>query len=52
MSMPQCDREGGLDKPQVRRGIAKLRRDEDLRRSVAVLRRGYVFLSCFAITLF
>ena len=33
-------REGGLDKPWVRRGVAKLHRGEGLRRSVAMLRRG------------
>ena len=56
MSMPQCGPEGGLEKTWVRRGVAKLRRDEGLRRSIAVLRRGivhrHVFLSCFVIPLF
>ena len=53
-------REGGLDKPRVHRGIANLRRDEGLRRSVAVLCRGvalftdmcFFFFSYFAISLF
>ena len=40
MSTPWRGREGGLDKLQVRRGVAKLRHSEDLRRSLAVLRRG------------
>ena len=58
MSTPRRGQEGGLDKPRVRRGVGKLRRDEGLRRSVVVLRRGiatvhrHVFLSCFAIPLF
>ena len=43
MSMPQRDREGGLDKPRVRRGVAKLRR------SIAVLRCGIALFTdmCF-----
>ena len=51
-------RERGLDKPQVRRGVAKLSRGEGLRRSVAMLRRGvalftdmcfcHVFLFCYS----
>ena len=42
-SMPRCDREGGLDKPRVRRGVAKLRR------SIAVLRCGIALFTymCF-----
>ena len=36
MSTPRHDREGGLDKPRVRRGIEKLRRGEGLRRNVAL----------------
>ena len=51
MSMPRHDREGGLDKPRVCRGVAKLRRDEGLRRSVALLTE-MCFFSCFSIPLF
>ena len=40
MSTPQSGREGALDKPRVCQGIAKLRRNEGLRRNIAVLRRG------------
>ena len=40
MSMPRCGREGGLDKPQVCRGVAKLRRGEGLSCNIAVLHRG------------
>ena len=36
MSTPRRDREGGLDKPRVSRGVAKLCRGEGLRRSVAL----------------
>ena len=36
MSSSRCGREGGLDKPRVRRGVAKLRRDEGLRHGVAL----------------
>ena len=50
MSTPWCGCEGGLDKPQVRRGVAKLCRGEGLRRSVALFTD--VFLSCFDIPLF
>ena len=57
MSMPRRGREGGLGKPWVHQGVAKLRRGEGLQRSVAVLRHDValfidVFLSCFAILLF
>ena len=53
MSTPWHGREGGLDKPRVRRGVAKLRRDEGLCRNVGVaLFHRHVFLSCFAIPLF
>ena len=40
---------GGLDKPRVSRGVAKLRRGEGLRHSVAVLCRGVALLTdtCF-----
>ena len=49
MSTPRHDREGGLDKPWVRRGIAKIRCDKGLCRSVAVLRRGVALFTnmCF-----
>ena len=49
MSTPQRGQEGGLDKPRVRRGIAKLRCGEGLRRSVAVLRHGVALFTnmCF-----
>ena len=40
MSTPWCGREGGSNKPRVRRGVAKLHHGEGLRRIVAVLRRG------------
>ena len=40
MSTLRRGREGGLDKLWVRRGVAKLRCGEGLRRSIAVLRRG------------
>ena len=40
MSTPRRGQEGGLDKPRVHRGVAKLRHGEGLRRNVAVLRRG------------
>ena len=52
------DREGDLDKPRVRRGVAKLRHGKGLRRSVAMLHRGVAlfidmcFFSCFDIPLF
>ena len=58
MSTPRRGGKGGLDKPRVSRGVAKLHRDEGLRRNVVVLRRGiatihkHVFLLCFAIPLF
>ena len=47
--MKQRGREGGLDKPQVCRGIAKLCRGEGLRRSVAVLCHGIALFTnmCF-----
>ena len=45
-----------MDKPRVRRGVAKLRRGEGLRRRVAVLRRGVatthrieIFVFCFVL---
>ena len=49
MSMMRHGREGGLDKPRVHRGIAKLRHGEGLCRSVAVLRRGVALFTnmCF-----
>ena len=49
MSTPQHGREGGLDKPRVSRGVAKLCCGEGLRRSVAVLRRGITLFTdiCF-----
>ena len=49
MSMPRRGREGGLDKPRVRRGVAKLRCGEGLRRSVVVLRLGVALFTdmCF-----
>ena len=49
MSMPRRSREGGLDKPRVRRGVAKLRCGEGLRRSVVVLCRGLALFTdmCF-----
>ena len=40
LSTSRCDREGGLDKPQVHRGVAKLHHGEGLCRSVVVLRLG------------
>ena len=58
MSKLWRDREGGLDKPRVCRGVAKVRHGKGLRRSVAMLCRGvatvhrHMFLSCFAIPLF
>ena len=51
MSTLRRGREGGLDKPRVCLCIAKLRHDEGLRRSVAIVHR-HVFLLCFAIPLF
>ena len=49
MSRPRRDREGGLDKPWVRRGVAKLCCCEGLRRSVEVLRHGVALFTdmCF-----
>ena len=49
MSTLQRGREGGLDKPQVCRGVAKLHRGEGLRYNVAVLRRGVALFTdmCF-----
>ena len=52
----RCGREGGLDKPWVRRGIAKLRRGEGLHCSIAVLRHSVatvhsmkIFVFCFVL---
>ena len=49
MSTQQRGREGGLNKPRIRRGVAKLRRGEGLRRNVAVLRHGVALFTdiCF-----
>ena len=49
MSTLRRGREGGLDKPRVRRGRAKLRRGEGLHGSIAVLRRGVALFTdmCF-----
>ena len=46
-------REGGLDKPRVHRGVAKLRHNEGLRLNVAVLRRGVALFTdmCFCYVL-
>ena len=40
MFTPRRGREGGLDKPRVRRGVVKLRHGGGLRCSVAVLRHS------------
>ena len=40
MSTHRCGREGGLDKPRVRQGVAKVHRGEGLHHNVAVLRCG------------
>ena len=47
MSTPRHGREGGLDKPRVHRGVAKLRHGDAMpwRRTV----HRHVFLSCFSI---
>ena len=44
-----CGREGGLDKPRVRRGVAKLRHGKGLRCNITVLCRGVVLFTnmCF-----
>ena len=54
MSTQLHSREGGLDKPRVCRGVANLRRNEGLCRSVAVLRDDLatvhsmeIFVFCF-----
>ena len=49
MSTPRRSHEGGLDKPQVCRGIAKLHRGKDLLHNIAVLRRGVALFTdmCF-----
>ena len=55
MSTSRSSREGGLDKPRVRRGVAKLRRVEGVRCTTTPWRstvHRHVFLSCFSISLF
>ena len=49
VACPRRGQEGGLDKPRVRRGVAKLCRDEGLRCSVVILCRGVVLFidMCF-----
>ena len=53
MSTPWRGREGGLDKPRVRQGVAKLRHGEGLCRSIAVLRHGVALFTdmCFCYVL-
>ena len=48
-SMQRRGREGGLDKPRIRRGVTKLRCGEGLPRRVAVQCRGVVLFTdmCF-----
>ena len=49
MSTSRHDREGGLDKPRVRRGVEKLHCDEGLRRNVSVICHGVALFTdmCF-----
>ena len=49
MSTLRCGREGGLDKPRVRRGVAKLCHGEGLRGNIAMLSRGIALFTdmCF-----
>ena len=52
MSTPRRGREGGLDKPRVRRGVAKLHHSEGLNRNVAVLCRGVATVHSMKIFVF
>ena len=47
MSTLRCGQKGGLDKPQARRGIAKLSSSEGLRRGVATVHSMEIFVSLF-----